>query len=176
MPTYTIPLRSEVIKTQRYKRAKRAIRTVQSFIAKHLKTTNVKIETHLNNELWKHGIRNFPKNVKVNAEKDDKDVVRVELFGYEAPKPSEKAPKSKAKKAEPVEKTGEANEKTVEEKAEDNSKSEVEKPVQEPARSEKENTARKPTEPDNENKNKSSSRPDKAAQEPSKPDQKNSSN
>ena len=110
MPTYTVPLRSEVIKTQKYKRAKRAVRTLQAFIAKHQKTENIKIGTRLNNHLWKDGIRNFPKSIKVNAEKDDKGVVKVELFGYEESGQVQASPKTDSKTAQLPEKTEKAEE------------------------------------------------------------------
>ena len=101
MPTYTIPLRSQAIKTQKYKRARKAVKTLHAFIAKHQKTEKIRISSHLNNHLWKDGIRNFPKNVKVNAEKDEKGVVNVELFGYEPPKPAEETPKADSNAEEP---------------------------------------------------------------------------
>ena len=96
MATYTIPLRSEVIKTQKYKRAKRAVRTVQSFIEKHQKTTKVKLENELNIELWKHGIRNFPKSIKVQTEKGKKGVVTVQMFGVKKKEKKEKPKKEKS--------------------------------------------------------------------------------
>lgn len=92
--TYTIPLRREWLKAPKYKRAKRAVSAIRSFLCRHMKvekhtaTKNVKLGPQLNLELWKHGIKNPPPRVKVNVSKDDKGVVRAELFG--APKFEEK--------------------------------------------------------------------------------------
>ena len=79
--TYTIPLRKGWLKAPRYKRAKKAITTVKEFLVKHMKSEEVKLGTHLNLEIWKHGIKNPPSRVKVNVSKDDKGVVKAELFG-----------------------------------------------------------------------------------------------
>jgi ribosomal protein L31E len=81
--TYIIPLRREWLKSVKYKRAKKAVRAIKDFLQQHMKTdaANIKLGTHLNIELWKHGIRNPPSRIKVNVTKDDKGMVRAELFG-----------------------------------------------------------------------------------------------
>jgi len=93
--TYTIPLRREWLKSVKYKRAKKAVRAIKEFLVRHMKTgvENVKLGTQLNIELWKHGIKNPPSRIKVNVTKDDKGMVRAELFGakVKAPKKVEKA-------------------------------------------------------------------------------------
>ncbi len=78
--TYTIPLRSEWLKTPRHRRAKKATTALREFLQKHMKTDDVKIGKHLNEELWKHGIKNPPCKVKVTVIKKD-DVAKAELFG-----------------------------------------------------------------------------------------------
>ena len=128
--TYIIPLRKGWLKAQRYKRAKKAIHTLQEFLKKHMKSEDVRLGTFLNLEIWKHGIKNPPSRVKVNVVKDDKGVVRAELFGApvaEVKKPEEK--KGIIKKiAEKV--TGKETAKPVEKPAE--IKPAV-KPVEKPA-------------------------------------------
>jgi large subunit ribosomal protein L31e len=89
--TYTIPLRKGWLKAARYRRAKKAVNTVKEFLVRHMKSDDVRLGTHLNLEIWKHGMKNPPSRVKVNVSKDDKGVVRAELFG---------APKFEEKKAE----------------------------------------------------------------------------
>lgn len=103
--TYTIPLRKEWLKVSRYKRAKKAVKGVLTFLQKHMKSQDVRLGRLLNVELWKHGIRNPPSRVKVTAVKDDKNVVRAELFGAKADK-KESAPlqDKKEEKSKPVEK------------------------------------------------------------------------
>lgn len=88
--TYNVPLRKEWLKVPRYKRAKKAAKALREFIIKHMKPgfdekgkINVKILSHANKDLWKHGIKNPPHHIKVNATKDEKGKVLVELFGKE---------------------------------------------------------------------------------------------
>lgn len=94
--TYIIPLRREWLKSVKYKRAKKAVRAIKEFLQRHMKTdmANVKLGTHLNIELWKHGIKNPPSRIKVNVTKDDKGMVRAELFGVK-PEPKKELPKAK---------------------------------------------------------------------------------
>lgn len=79
--TYIIPLRREWLKVPRYKRAKKASTAVREFLAKHMKSDNVKIGNGLNMELWKHGIKNPPHKIKVSVIKEDDGTVKAELFG-----------------------------------------------------------------------------------------------
>ena len=113
--TYTIPLRSEWLKSVKYKRAKKAVRAIKDFLTRHMKTdvANIRIGTSINLELWKHGIKNPPSRIKVNVTKDDKGMVRAELFGVKiAPKKEIPAAKltdvktatADAKKESPAEK------------------------------------------------------------------------
>ena len=64
-----------------------------------MKTTNVKIEKELNDELWKHGIKNPPHHIKITAVKDKEGVVRVNLFGVKT-----EVVEKKEKKAVPEQK------------------------------------------------------------------------
>ena len=59
-----------------------------------MKSENIKIGKHLNDELWKNGIKNPPHQVKVIVKKDSENVVHAELFGA----PEDKKDKSKKKK------------------------------------------------------------------------------
>jgi large subunit ribosomal protein L31e len=92
---YIIPLRREWLKTQKYKRAKKAVTGVKYFLMRHMKAKldMVKLGPELNEEIWKHGMKNPPSRVKVNVIKDDKGLVTAELFGFEMPKKKEEKPK-----------------------------------------------------------------------------------
>jgi len=79
--TYTIPLRKGWLKAPRYKRAKKAVNTLREFLSRHMKSEDVRLLPELNLEIWKHGMKNPPSQVKVNVIKDDKGVVKVQLFG-----------------------------------------------------------------------------------------------
>ncbi|PIN86762.1 hypothetical protein COV19_03080 [Candidatus Woesearchaeota archaeon CG10_big_fil_rev_8_21_14_0_10_44_13] len=83
--TYIIPLRREWLKVQRYKRAKKAVRGVKEFLAKHMKQEDpkmIKIGTVLNEMIWGRGIRNPPHKVKVSVVKEADGLVKAELFGH----------------------------------------------------------------------------------------------
>ncbi len=98
---YNVPLRKEWLKTPRYKRTKRAVTALRNFLKKHMKSDDIKIGKHLNEDMWKHGIKNPPHHIKVNAIKDDKNTVRVELVGrkYEDFKVEKKEEKGKLQQA-----------------------------------------------------------------------------
>lgn len=101
--TYNVPLRKEYMKAPRWNRTKKAVTALKQFLARHMKSENVLLSKELNEELWKHGIKNPPHHVKVKAVKDDKGVVRAELFGVEKPASNKvkntKADKKEAKKS-----------------------------------------------------------------------------
>ena len=107
--TYNVPLRKEFQKAPKWRRTKKAVKALREFIAKHMKSDEVKIGKYLNLKLWKHGIKNPPHHIKVRAIKNDKGVVFVELA--ELPKEAilekekaEKEAKKKEKKAEDTKK------------------------------------------------------------------------
>lgn len=101
--TYIVPLRRTFVKAPRYKRSKRAMTALKSFISKHMKSPDVKIGRHLNEVVWENGIRNPPHHVKINAIKDEEGIVRAELFGFKyeelTKEEMEKAAKEKKKPA-----------------------------------------------------------------------------
>ena len=72
------------MKVPNFKKANKAMRTVKEFISRHMKTKDVFVGKYLNLKIWSHGAKNPPGKIKVNAAKDDKGKVVVELFG--APK------------------------------------------------------------------------------------------
>lgn len=97
---YTIPLRKEYSKAPIWRKTKKAVKAVKQFLIKHMKSEDVKLGKALNEKLWKHGIRNPPHKVKVSVTKDDKGVVRAELFGVKAEQPTEEQKKEVAPKEE----------------------------------------------------------------------------
>jgi len=99
---YNIPLRKKYQKAPRWKRTNRAVRAVREFVAKHMKSDNVKIGKYLNLELWKHGIRNPPHHIKVNCRKEEEGIVKVELVGAPEEKPKEPKKKEKKEKEEEI--------------------------------------------------------------------------
>lgn len=106
--TYNVPLRKEFQKVPRWRKTKKAVTALRQFLAKHMKSDNVKISKEINQELWKHGIRNPPHHIKVNVSKDSEGVVRAELFAVEkktsAKKEEKKVKKPKTEEKKPEEK------------------------------------------------------------------------
>ncbi len=71
---YVIPLRRKVQKSPRYKRAKKAVKVIREFLAKHMKVEDrdlkkIKIDKFLNHELWFRGIKKPPAKIKIKAKK-----------------------------------------------------------------------------------------------------------
>ena len=91
--TYNVPLRRTWLYTPRYRRAKRAVNALREFMARHMKAEfeNIKVGKYANLEIWKNGIKNPPHHIKVDAKKDDKGIVTVEIVG--APKEIKKETK-----------------------------------------------------------------------------------
>jgi large subunit ribosomal protein L31e len=75
---YMVPLR-RAFEAPRYRRTKVAIRLIREFTSRHMKATEVKIEVSVNELLWKQGIGNPPRRIKLEMERDDEGVVTVRL-------------------------------------------------------------------------------------------------
>ncbi len=75
---FTVPLRKGWLKVPKYRRGKKAIGVLKSFLLKNLKK-DVKIGKHLNSEVWMRGNRKPPARVKVRIE-EEKDSVVAELI------------------------------------------------------------------------------------------------
>ncbi|MCX8192042.1 MAG: 60S ribosomal protein L31 [Nitrososphaerales archaeon] len=80
---YVIPLRRAWL-APKHRRAIRAINLVKEFAERHMKGSEVKIDTSLNELIWSRGIKNPPRKITVKMVKDKDGVVTVSL-------PSEKA-------------------------------------------------------------------------------------
>ena len=63
---YIIPL-GEVGRAPRRKRAAKAIRYIRKFLARHTKRESIVISNELNEEIWKRGIENIPRKVRVKV-------------------------------------------------------------------------------------------------------------
>jgi len=78
---FTIPLR-EAYKKAEEKRVPYAARLVRSYLKTHMKAENVKMGSHLNEELWKRSISKPPRRVRVKAVREG-GVVKAELIGFD---------------------------------------------------------------------------------------------
>jgi len=112
---YTIPLRKDWLKSPKYRRSKKSISVIRSYISKHMKNPDVKIGSMLNQEILKRGKNSPPHKVRVKAIRyDDPSFVQVDMPTAKFVEPLTEEEKKKAKKVEKVEETKE--EKTQEEK------------------------------------------------------------
>ena len=80
---FVIPLREKCRVVPCYKKTNKAIKTIKEFLVRHMKIrdrdlSKIKLDVHLNEFMWKDGIKNPPHKVKVKATKDGENV-RVEL-------------------------------------------------------------------------------------------------
>ncbi len=67
---YTINL-GKVLLSPDNRRAKRAINMIKEFVIHHMHTNKIKINSDINNYVWKNGIRNPPRKIKVKITKID---------------------------------------------------------------------------------------------------------
>lgn len=79
---YTIPLRA-VKQVPRWRRSKRAMSEVRSYLSKHMKTPeeSVKIDQSINEVIWARGNEKPPSKVRVRAVKFEDGGVEAEFAG-----------------------------------------------------------------------------------------------
>lgn len=79
---YTIPLR-EAKRVPRWRRSKRAMSEIRSYLSKHMKTPveDVKIDPRLNEVIWARGNQKPPLKVRVRAVKFEDGGVEAEFAG-----------------------------------------------------------------------------------------------
>ena len=78
---YNVPLRKGWLKAPTHKRAKKAVRTLREFLARHMKTEfeNVKVGMWANEHLWAQGTKKPPHHIQVKATKDSEGIVKAEI-------------------------------------------------------------------------------------------------
>ena len=129
---HTIPLRKEFSKAPRYKRTAKSIRAVKKYLKRHLKS-EFKIGKYLNQELWKHGMKNPPPKIKIKVTKKDnifyadyinapevkeepkkkKTSLKEKLKAKKEPEKKEIVIKKEEKKTQPKEKTPKIKKETL---------------------------------------------------------------
>ncbi len=118
---YNVPLRREFLKVPKYKRAKKAVVALRSFLVKHMKSENIVISKDVNEYIWDNGIENPPHHVKVLAKKEGEKVF-VDLADKKESKAKLEKEKKLEKKREKTKKRKEAleeNKENLEEKVEE---------------------------------------------------------
>ncbi|MBN2566589.1 50S ribosomal protein L31e [Candidatus Woesearchaeota archaeon] len=98
---YNVPLRKEFQKAPRHRRSKKAIAALKAFLVRHMKPEGdgkVWIGPHLNERIWKDGIKSPPHHVRITAVKEEDGTVKAELEGYAIEKPKKEEKKGVAQK------------------------------------------------------------------------------
>jgi len=75
---YTVPLSRAWI-TARHKRTKRAVNILREFAERHMKSSEIKIDTELNEQIWRRGITSPPRRITVKMSKDEDGLVTISL-------------------------------------------------------------------------------------------------
>jgi large subunit ribosomal protein L31e len=75
---YVIPLR-EVKRAPRWRRANTAIKDIRSFLVRHMKSEDVKLDASINEKVWERGSEKPPRRIRVRAMKFDDGEVQAEL-------------------------------------------------------------------------------------------------
>lgn len=79
---YIIPLRSQVLKVPRYKKANKATKTIKEFLARHMKVpdrdlSKIKLDLQINEIVWQRGIKKPIHKIKVKAIKEEDGIVKA---------------------------------------------------------------------------------------------------
>ena len=75
---YVIPM----IKTKeapRWRRAQRAIKEIQQYLTRHMKSDDIKLDASINEKVWARGAENPPSRIRIRAMKFEDGQVQAEL-------------------------------------------------------------------------------------------------
>lgn len=75
---YIIPLRA-VQHTPRWERGKRAMKAIRDFLARHMKSEDIKLDQNINEAVWERGSHKPPSRIRVRAMKFEDGQVQAEL-------------------------------------------------------------------------------------------------
>ena len=56
-----------------------AIRVIREFTVRHMKASDVKIKEDVNERIWARGIKNPPRRIRLEMERDEDGLVSVSL-------------------------------------------------------------------------------------------------
>jgi large subunit ribosomal protein L31e len=75
---YIIPLR-DARRAPRWKRSNAAIKDIRKYLAKHMKSEDVKLDKGINEKVWERGSTKPPTKIRVRAMKMEDGQVQAEL-------------------------------------------------------------------------------------------------
>lgn len=79
---YIIPLR-DVLRTPRWKRCNTAMKDIRAYLAKHMKSEDVKLDRTINEKVWSRGSEKPPHKIRIRAMKLEDGQVQAELAAEE---------------------------------------------------------------------------------------------
>lgn len=77
---YIIPLR-DTKRAPRWKRSNAAIRDIRKYLARHMKSTDIKLDRSINEKVWERGAEKPPTKIRIRAMKMEDGQVQAELTG-----------------------------------------------------------------------------------------------
>ncbi len=75
---YVIPM-IQTKKVPRWIRASRAVKEIRQYLARHMKSQDIKIDASINEKIWSRGSENPPSRIRVRAMKFEDGQVQAEL-------------------------------------------------------------------------------------------------
>jgi large subunit ribosomal protein L31e len=75
---YIIPLR-DARRAPRWKRSNAAIKDIRKYLAKHMKSEDVKLDKGINEKIWERGSTKPPTKIRVRAMKMEDGQIQAEL-------------------------------------------------------------------------------------------------
>ncbi|TFG19235.1 MAG: hypothetical protein EU530_06870 [Promethearchaeota archaeon] len=76
---YVVPLAKDFRKAPNWNRTKRAVKTLRTFVNRHMKPEALYVSQEVNERLWENGIKNPPRKIRVRVTKSVEGLVRVYL-------------------------------------------------------------------------------------------------
>jgi large subunit ribosomal protein L31e len=75
---YIIPLRT-TLRSPRWKRGNAAIKDIKKYLARHMKSGDVRLDRSINEKVWERGSQKPPVKIRVRAMKMEDGQVQAEL-------------------------------------------------------------------------------------------------
>lgn len=75
---YIIPLR-DAKRAPRWKRSNAAIKDIRKYLARHMKSADVKLDMSINEHIWERGSQKPPSKIRVRAMKFEDGQIQAEL-------------------------------------------------------------------------------------------------
>nr|CAG8643557.1 14100_t:CDS:2 [Entrophospora candida] len=81
---YTIHLHKAVHGRTFKKRAPHAVKSIKKFVNSHMGTKDVRLDPLLNKEIWKQGVRNVPRRMRLrlSRRRNDEEDAKEKLYTY----------------------------------------------------------------------------------------------